>query len=423
MIGSVAAAAAVLFGNGVSHLSELRNRLCAVYPVWLVLPLLGLSGGTVCGVFVKYIAPEISGSGIPQVKAFLKGIPMKLDIRVAFAKLIGGIIALGVGLPLGREGPTVQVGAATAAISGGVGFQSPRHRRQLIAAGAGAGLAAAFNAPLAGVMFIVEELSREVSSKSVSPALLACFFAGIVSRYVGNHSLDISPTSTFPRAVFYPENIPFCILVGLACGCVGAAFNESVIASIKIQDRLYKNHVVLRVAVAGLICGIVIAMLPQNMRDFAGVRELIFENRRWAFAIVALFANFILSALAYGSGAPGGLFAPSLNIGAAVGGLFGMAEVHLLGWSHSPVTLELAGMGALFASVARVPLTAIVVVFEMTADFNLLLPLMISSIVAFTVAEKLSPGGLYDRLLELRFMPPPEPEGADGESITTKASD
>jgi CIC family chloride channel protein len=413
IIGAVSAVAVIFFSDGVAALTTLRKALCHVLPAPIILPLVGLIGGTICGAFVKFIAPEISGSGIPQVKAFLKGFPIQLNFRVAISKLVGGIVALGVGFPLGREGPTVQLGAATAAVVGRVGYQSPRLRRQLIAAGAGAGLAAAFNAPLAGVMFVVEELSKQVSSLSTGTALLACFFAGIVSRYLGNHSLDVSPASLFPKAAFYPANVPFCIVLGIASGLLGALFNEAIIRSIKLHDKLFKDRFVLRIALAGLICGGVIGLLPPDFRDFAGIKELIFEHRSWRFATVALLANFVLTVIAYGSGAPGGLFAPSLNIGAALGALIGIVEVSLLGSPGSQTTLALAGMGALFAAVARVPLTATVVVFEITADFNLLLPLMICSITSFFVAEKFSPGSLYDRLLELQGIHIEESDRAD----------
>jgi len=402
IIGATAAVAVLFFSQGVAALTGMRKALCQVFPAQIVLPLVGLIGGTICGSFVKYIAPEISGSGIPQVKAFLKGFPMQLNLRVAISKLVGGVVALGVGFPLGREGPTVQLGGAVAAVVGRVGYQSPAHRRQLIAAGAGAGLAAAFNAPLAGVMFVVEELSKQVSSLATGTALLACFFAGIVSRYLGNHTLDVSPSSLFPKAEFFASNVPFCLILGVASGLLGAVFNEAIIKSIKTHDKIFKDRFVLRIALAGLLCGLVIGCMPPDFRDFAGIKQLIFAHRSWRFAAVALVANLVLTVVAYGSGAPGGLFAPSLNIGAALGALIGMLEMTMLGSASSNSTLALAGMGAFFAAVARVPITATVVVFEITADFNLLLPLMISSITAFFVAEKFSPGSLYDRLMELQ---------------------
>jgi CIC family chloride channel protein len=403
IIGAISAVAAFVFLRGTVLLSALRVSLCDHIPAWIVLPAIGMLGGAICGSFVTFIAPEITGSGIPQVKAFLKGFPIKLDIRVAFSKLLGGIIALGIGLPLGREGPTVQVGAATAAVLGRVGYQSPRHRRQLIAAGAGAGLAAAFNAPLAGVIFIVEELLKDVSSHTLGTALLSCFFAGIVAHFMGNHTLDVSAGREFPHSSFLPENVPFLLLLGLLAGIVGSGFNEAILRSAKWQTKIFGKRYILRIALAGLICGLVIALLPSSFRDFAGIRQLIFEDRSWRFATVALVSNFFLTALAYGAGSPGGLFAPSLTIGAALGYLLGLAEMVVFpAATHSPTALALAGMGAVFAAVARVPITATVIVFEMTTDFNLLLPLMVSSIMAFLIGEKLAPGSIYDRLLELQ---------------------
>ncbi|HEY9828129.1 MAG TPA: chloride channel protein, partial [Stenomitos sp.] len=155
LIGLVSAIAAVFLKQGVHWLSEWRLDLAHKWPAWMVLPLIGLVGGLLAGLLVEQVAPETSGSGIPQVKAVLARVPIALDLRVAFAKLIGGFLVLGSGLPLGREGPTVQIGSALAATLSRRFPTSPDHRRQLIAAGAGAGVAAAFNAPIAGVLFVV----------------------------------------------------------------------------------------------------------------------------------------------------------------------------------------------------------------------------------------------------------------------------
>jgi CIC family chloride channel protein len=252
-------------------------------------------------------------------------------------------------------------------------------------------------------MFIVEELLKDVSRHTISTALLACFFAGIVSRYLGNHTLDVSGFRDFPRANFFLHNMPVFLILGLMSGVVGSALNWAIINACQWNDKIFGERYILRVALAGLLCGLVIALLPENFRDFAGIRQLIFEERSWRFAAAALAANFVLTSLAYGSGAPGGLFAPSLTIGAALGYLVGLLDLALFPHlAHSPTSLALAGMGAVFTAVARVPITATVIVFEMTSDFNLLLPLMICSIIAYIVGEKLSPGSIYDRLLELK---------------------
>lgn len=409
IIGSIAALCAYVFVVGVAALASLRTYLTTIMPVIVVFPLMGLIGGGACGLVIHFLAPEITGSGIPQVKAALNKIPMKLDFRVAICKLVAGIVALGIGLPLGREGPTVQVGAAAAAVLDRLGMRSFRNRRQLIAAGAGAGLAAAFNAPLAGLIFVLEELLREISGATVTIALLACFFAGIVSRWMGNHSLDLHANSEFPKAIFTGQDIPFCLLLGIIAGLIGIVFNRGILSGTKLNKKIFGKRYGLRVALAGFICGLVIALLPESFRDFAGIRQLLLEGRGLHFATVVFVANFILTLIAYGSGAPGGLFAPALTIGAAIGYFVGYGETLIYPLAvHAPMTLALAGMGAFFAAVARVPVTAAVIVFEITADFNLLLPLMISSITAYFIGESFFPGSVYDRLLELDDIHLPE---------------
>lgn len=420
IIGSIAALCAYIFVIGVATLTSFRGHLTTLAPVALVYPALGLIGGAFCGALIQFVAPEITGSGIPQVKAALNKVPVKLDLRVALTKLVSGIVALGIGLPLGREGPTVQVGAAAAAVLDRIGMRSFRNRRQLIAAGAGAGLAAAFNAPLAGLIFILEELLREISGATVTIALLACFFAGIVARWMGNHSLDLPTNSEFPKAIFTGHDIPFCLLLGVLAGLIGVVFNKGILASTRLNRKIFGRKFALRVALAGFTCGLIIALLPESFRDFAGVRQILLEGRSLHFAIVVFVANFLLTLVAYGSGAPGGLFAPALTIGAAIGYFVGSAETVIYpDSSHAQLTLALAGMGAFFSAVARVPVTAAVIVFEITADFNLLLPLMVSSITAYFIGESLFPGSVYDRLLELDDIHLPENSGTSPLDLLT----
>jgi CIC family chloride channel protein len=186
IIGLVAGLSGLAVKQGVHLLGAWRMNEaahCGPFPASLLgLPLIGLVGGLISGWLVERVAPETSGSGIPQVKAVLHRVPIKFDLRVAVVKLFGGIVALGSGMPLGREGPTVQVGAALAASLERWMPTSPQHRRNLLAAGAGAGLAAAFNAPIAGVLFVAEELLKDMSSFTLGTAILACFVASIVAQ-------------------------------------------------------------------------------------------------------------------------------------------------------------------------------------------------------------------------------------------------
>lgn len=405
LIGFVSALAAVLLKVGVGWIGTWRVQQSLLLPAWFLLPCVGLICGFLAGLLVERVAPETSGSGIPQVKAVLARVPMALDLRVALVKLIGGILALGSGLALGREGPTVQVGAALAAQLSRWFPTSPDHRRQLIAAGAGAGLAAAFNTPIAGVLFVVEELLQDFSGITLGTAILASFIGAVVSRLLGGRSLDINFDLSAPTTAFFVQDIPFYLVLGVLAGVLGVFFNRGVLASLTFYRRVIRVGLPARVGLAGLISGIIVALLPLSFRDNTGLREILITGEAsWSVAAIALLAQLTLTLVAYGSGAPGGLFAPTLTLGSALGYLVGVCAHSLLATiglqSGVPITYALAGMGTFFSAVARVPVTAIVIVFEMTTNFNLVLPLMIGSVTAYLVADLIEPGSLYDRLLE-----------------------
>ncbi|MFN6529766.1 chloride channel protein [Nostoc sp. ChiSLP03a] len=401
IIGLVAALSAVFLKVGSGWLGTWRVHTTHLLPAWLVLPAIGLVLGFLAGWLVDRLAPEASGSGIPQVKASLANVPVTLSWRVAGVKLLSAIVAIGSGMTLGRQGPTVQVGAGLAAGMSRWVPTSPDHRRQMIAAGAGAGLAAAFNAPIAGVLFIVEELLQDLSGLTLGTAIIASFIGGVISRLLGGGSLDLNLQLVKSSSQFSIPEIPFFILLGILAGLFGALFNRGIIFSIKFYERLHIS-LPLRVALAGFISGIVVALLPPSFRDNTGLREsLITGNSHPSVAAIAFAAQFILTLIAFGSGAPGGLFAPSLILGSCLGHIIGVSELYITGVG-SPTTYALAGMGGFFSAVSKVPITAIVIVFEMTTDFNLVLPLMIVSVAAYLVADKVMPGSLYEKLLELK---------------------
>ncbi len=400
VIGLVAALSAVFLKVGSGWLGTWRVHSTDFLPAWLTLPAIGLSFGFLAGWLVQRLAPEASGSGIPQVKASLANVPMTLSWRVAGVKLLSAIIAIGSGITLGRQGPTVHVGAGLAAGMSRLVPTSPDHRRQMIAAGAGAGLAAAFNAPIAGVLFIVEELLQDLSGLTLGTAIIASFIGGVISRLLGGGSLDLNLQLTQSSSQFSIPEIPFFLLLGILAGLLGALFNRGLIFSIKFYRRLHIS-LPLRVALAGFISGVVVAMLPPSFRDNTGLREYVITGgAHISVAAIAFAAQFILTLVAFGSGAPGGLFAPSLILGSCLGHIIGVCALYITGVG-SPTTYALAGMGGFFSAVSKVPITAIVIVFEMTTDFNLVLPLMIVSVAAYLVADKVVPGSLYEKLLEL----------------------
>ncbi|MFQ4139779.1 chloride channel protein [Nodosilinea sp. PGN35] len=408
VIGLVSGLAAVLLKQGVELLTLWRTS--STLPLWLVLPTLGLVGGWLSGVLVERLAPEASGSGIPQVKAALGFAKIPLNLRVALVKLGSTLLALGSGLSLGRQGPTVQIGAALAAQLSRWVPTSPDYRRQLISAGAAAGLAAGFNAPIAGVLFVVEELLQDFSDLTLGSAILASFIGAVVSRLLGGQGLNLT-ISARPISLSV-HDLPFLIILGLLAGLLGALFRKGIFGSLAFFRQFKGLGLPGRIGLAGLITGLVGVFVPVAAIDNTGLQEfLVTGSAGWQLIAIAFVAKFLLTLLAYGSGAAGGIFAPSLVLGAALGCLVSfLAQGVYTGFGAWPLPTELAstttyaltGMGAFFSAVTGVPITAIVIVFEMTANFNLVLPLMIGSGIAYLIADRANDGSIYNRLLALQ---------------------
>ncbi|MGB3651857.1 MAG: chloride channel protein [Rivularia sp. (in: cyanobacteria)] len=400
VIGVVAALSAIFLRFSSGWLGTFRVNSSYVIPAFLALPAIGASFGFLAGFLIENLAPEASGSGVPQVKASLANIPIRLTWRVALVKLVSTILTLGSGMTLGRQGPTVHVGAALASGMSRVFPTSPDHRRQMIAAGAGAGLAAAFNAPITGILFVVEELLQDLSGLTLGTAIIASFIGGVLSRLLGGRSLQLNLELIESKSSFIITELPFYLLLGILAGLLAALFRKGLLLSLSYYKKL-RVSLPFKIALAGLISGIAIAMLPEGFRNNTGLRLFIIDGEPSVYRVALVFvAQFILTLVAFGSGAPGGLFAPSLILGSCLGYLVGFVEFKILGFS-TPNTYALVGMGAFFSGVSKVPITAIMIIFEITTDFNLVLPLMIGSVTSYLVADKLIPGSLYTKLLQL----------------------
>ncbi len=387
--------------QGIGWLGGWRIRSINIAGAKVVLPLVGLFFGTLAGGIIELLSPSAAGGGIPQVKAALAKYPVVLNLRTALVKTVATIFIVGAGFTLGRRGPTVHIGAALGAQVSRWIPNSPTNRRQMIAAGAAAGLAAGFNTPIAGVLFVVEELMRDISGLTLETAIAASFTGAVVSRILGSTDINVplAVIDSARRGSFAIPEIPFYILLGILAGVLGGVFNQAIIRGMKL-GRSLPLPIPLRIGLAGLISGLIVAWLPPFFQDNAGLRELLIAGQfTWQTTAMVFIAQFCLTILAYSAGAPGGLFAPALVLGSALGYLVGLVEVATI-HSESPYTFAFAGMAAFFTSVVRVPVTAIIIIFEMTADFNLVLPLMISSAIAYIVAESVSQGSLYEHLLE-----------------------
>ncbi|MBC6422345.1 MAG: chloride channel protein [Hormoscilla sp. SP12CHS1] len=428
IIGLVSGCSAVLLKNGIGLLGPVRIQASNYLPVWFVLPVIGISFGFIAGWLIEQFAPETRGSGVAQVKSALTGGSIVLNWRVALVKFSSTLLSVSSGLTLGRQGPTVQIGAALAASLARIVPTSPKHRRQMIAAGAAAGLAAGFNAPIAGVLFVIEELLHDVSELTLETAIVASFVGAVVSRLLGGENFNLNREVSDTITSFSAPEIPSFLLLGILAGLLGTLFNQGIITSLTLNRRLPLT-LPARMALAGLVSGMAIALLPDKFNNNAGLREILLAGDvTIGAAALAFIAHFLLTCIAYGAGTPGGLFAPTLVLGAALGHMVGTLQYYTLG-VPSPTTYALAGMGAFFSAVGKVPITSIVIVFEMTADFNLVLPLMIGSVVAYLVSGILTESSLYQRLLEWNGIQPQAestlraPYAAEGLLPEVKAAD
>lgn len=410
LIGLISALAAVSLKQAVLWLEVWRVGLASTLPMWVALPLIGIMGGALSGLLVERLAPEATGSGIPQVKAALGYVPIALDLRVAVVKWLGTCLSVGSGLVLGRQGPTVQIGAALAAQLSNWTNTSPTYQRQLIAAGAAAGLAASFNAPIAGVLFVIEELLQDLPDLTLGTAIIAAVVGGVVAKGIGGRGM-IPDLSHF-QVTFSIAEIPLLIVVGVLAGLLGAICNRSLLGSLQIyQDRLSGRSLAIKVAVAGGISGILATILPHALMTSNSLKDfLLIGNIQWQAAGWILLGQFVMCLVAFGSMAPGGILSPSLVLGAALGDLvaLGIQNAYQVGFIpfdlvlSSPTVYALTGMSAVFSGITRRPMTAIAIVWEMSAKFDLVLPLMIGSVVAYLVSEKLFPDSLYQHLLVRR---------------------
>lgn len=370
---------------------------------WAVLPAAGLVIGAGVGLAVKKWAPEAPGSGIPHVKGVLVNLRTMRWRGLIPVKFLGGALGIGAGLSMGREGPTVQMGAAVGRMVADVLRLPPRAVPQLISSGAGAGLAAAFNAPLAGFLFVLEELHREMSALTFGGALIAAVVADIVTRSLTGQlpSFSVKVINTLPLST-----LPAVALLGVLGGLLGVLFNQAIL---RTQARARNIRIVPRWLLPGIaaaICGLVAWWLPYAAGGGHVVAEKLLgvgasRDYTVGFLLLLLVAKFALTVLSYASGAPGGIFAPMLLLGALTGMVFGDGMQWLFP-TLGPHTRAFAmlGMAALFTGSVRAPLTGMVLILEMTGSYQQLLAVSVACLCAYLVAEATGDRPIYEALLE-----------------------
>ncbi|RYH07793.1 H(+)/Cl(-) exchange transporter ClcA [Tropicimonas sp. IMCC6043] len=345
---------------------------------------------------VRRFSPDAAGSGIPHVEAVLEGSLAPAPARLIPVKFLGGVLAMGSGLALGREGPSVQMGVTAAHIIGGLFRRDTEDRRALIAGGAGAGLATAFNAPGAGAIFVLEELVGRFDPRIGLVALGASAGAITVSRSLLGNSLDFNVTDLASGGV--TELVLFLIL-GLFVGLLSVAHNRGLLATLTLAERI-GGPIEFRAAGIGAVVGLLAWITPHLVGGGDGITQKALNGDLLLVALPALFLfRMVLGAASYAAGTPGGLFAPLMVLGAASGLAFGyVVDASVPDLAVRPEAFALVGMGAFFAGSVRAPLTGIVLVIEMTGSSTLLLPLLAGCFGSMLVAETLRQLPIYAAL-------------------------
>ncbi|MGB8224659.1 MAG: H(+)/Cl(-) exchange transporter ClcA [Polyangiales bacterium] len=368
---------------------------------WVLVPVAVALCVLVAVYLVRKLAPEAGGSGVQIVEGALDGVlPMRWS-RVIPVKFIGGGLALGSGLLMGREGPSIQIGAAIGQAFVDV-FRLPKSMiHGLIAAGAGAGLTAAFNAPFAGILFVVEEMRPQFhyGVVSVQAVVVACAISDVVTRFlIGDVAAITMPLLDAPEL----SELWLFVVFGVAFGFLGYAFERFLLQAADWRSGLSARGLILTLVLIGLSVGWIGAL---DLRFVGGGEDVLegFLTMSTPMSVLgSVFAiRFFATIASYSTGAPGGLFAPMLALGTIGGVAYGELIVALdLGAGLVPAHFAVAGMGAFFAAVVRAPLTGIILTAEMTGNFTQILPLMLTCMAATITAHGLGTRPIYTALLD-----------------------
>lgn len=404
LVGVLAGLVGGAFQIGVDRLAEARARMetapsDADWAGWWAPVTFGAGLLFVALAMTRGLAPEAAGSGVQEIEGALEGKRPARWWRVLPVKFFGGLASLGSGLLAGREGPTIQLGGNVGALVADVGKVRREEGNILIAAGAGAGLAAAFNAPLAGVLFIIEEMRDQFrpTHLAVQAVMLATIAATMVVRWLMGPAPDLPVVTGGPLAL---ETAWLFALLGLAVGVVGLVFNRLLVMALDAfaDLPLWARHA------TGLWLGGFIGLVGWLHPDMVGSGDLVLprvmdEQYGVRALIVLCLARFSLTLMSYGAGAPGGIFSPMLAIGALAGAGVGTWAAGHWPAGPEPTVLAVCGMAALFAATVQAPATGIVLTLEMTNDVQVVLPLMITCLVAWMTSRAVGNEPIYSTLL------------------------
>lgn len=400
LVGLISGMLVVGFKVSINSSFWTIQKFLSAFPTWqkaLIFPLITTLGGLISGFLVFKFAPETKGSGIPYVKMTMARMGNMTRIRSIVVKFFAGVAGIGTGLSLGREGPSVQLGAGAGALVGRLFKMSGTNQDKLIAAGAGSAIGATFNAPIAGTIFVLEELVQKFTPALLFPVLVATVSAASLAR----HFLGSNPSFDLPKLQggITLENIPVCIILGLVAGLLGVLFSKVIFFNNKLFDKMSKIPNYFKPAIAGLAVGLIGLVIPYVLGSGNFSVDLLLQHKfSLGLVLIIFIAKFFVTPFCFGSGAAGGIFLPMLMLGSFLGYIVSIV-CNSFGFHTDPIVIAILGMGAFLSAVARTPITAVVMVFEMTGGYSHILPIMLSAAIADLVAEKLNQKPIYASLI------------------------
>ncbi|MEP6925204.1 MAG: chloride channel protein [Pyrinomonadaceae bacterium] len=409
IVGAVCGLTAVAFHLAILRAEDLLiNRAKAIEgagwaPLLILTPALG---GLLSGILLQYVVPGARGSGIPQVKIAYAVKGGRLPLRDAVGKFLVGVLQIGSGASLGREGPTVHICAGIASALGRSFALSQQNLKRLLPVGAAAGIAAAFNAPIAAVTFTIEEVVGDLDQTVLSGVIIAAAIAAAIERSIlGEHPVF---TVTENYGLHHASSLLFYAVLGVAAAIISLLFTESLLA----VRGWFRNLTIIPgfaqpaigAGLTGVLAVVAIYFLQTGGITGSGYDTLstaLSGHLAWRVMAVLCLLKLAATVFSYSSGGAGGIFAPALFIGGMLGGSIGFLDVFFFGHSSNEIgAFALVGMGAVFAGIIRAPMTSVLIIFEMTGSYGLILPLMIANMTAYGLARRIKPIPIYEALLE-----------------------
>lgn len=367
---------------------------------WHLRILIPAAGGLIVGLMVYLFAREAKGHGVPEV---MEAVALKSGIirkRIVFIKAFASAICIGTGGSVGREGPIVQIGSAIGSSIGQIMKVSADRMKTLVGCGAAAGIAATFNAPIAGTMFALEVILGDFGIATFSPIVISSVTATAVSR----HFLGDIPAFHVPAYKLVSAwEFPLYLLLGIFCACVGVVFAKTLYKFEDFFDN-FKFPEYLKAVIGGFILGSMGLLFPHILGvGYGGIDLALAQELTWWVLLLLIFYKILATSITIGSGGSGGIFAPSLFIGAMAGGFFGTVVHNLFPMiTASPGAYSIVGMGAVVSATTHGPISAILILFEMTGDYKIILPLMLTCIISALVAGHLMRHSIYTLKLARR---------------------